>query len=138
MKNINKTIWIISLTVITLCLIVNLMLSNVVIGGNKIEEAKPKIEASMAEYEWTFVSWTPISPATGKFWFYVKNIGDGPGVPQCTIQMRDSTYLYRGLDIVWLTSPLPAGEIWAVSTPMVIKNEGSLYVDAHEISCKEK
>ena len=138
MKNINKTIWIISLTVITLCLIVNLMLSNGVIGGNKIEEVKPKIEASMAEYEWTFVSWTPISPATGKFWFYVKNIGDGPGVPQCTIQMRDSTYLYRGLDIVWLTSPLPAGEIWAVSTPMVIKNEGSLYVDAHEISCKEK
>lgn len=138
MKNINKTIWIISLTVITLCLIVNLMLSNGVIGGNKIEEVKPKIEASMAEYEWTFVSWTPISPATGKFWFYVKNIGDGPGVPQCTIQMRDSTYLYRGLDIVWLTSPLPAGEIWAVSTPMVIKNEGSLYVDTHEISCKEK
>ena len=138
MKNINKTIWIISITVITLCLIVNLMLSNGVIGGNKIEELKPKIEASMAEYEWTFVSWTPISPATGKFWFYVKNIGDGPGVPQCTIQMRDSTYLYRGLDIVWLTSPLPAGEIWAVSTPMVIKNEGSLYVDAHEISCKEK
>ena len=138
MKNIRRTIWIISLTVITLCLIVNSMLSNGVIGGNKIEESKPKIEASMAEYEWTFVSWTPISPATGKFWFYVKNIGDGPGVPKCTIQMRDSTYLYRGLDIVWLTSPLPAGEIWAVSTPMVIKNEGSLYVDTHEISCKEK
>ena len=144
-----KTIGLMILGFITLGLIGQLLIYTGIIPETQAEKVKPKVEASitpkpqptvdkMAEYEWTFVSWTPISPATGKFWFYVKNIGDGPGVPQCTIQMRDSTYLYRGLDIVWRTSPLPAGEIWAVSTPMVIKNEGSLYVDTHEISCKEK
>ena len=118
--------------------IISIIIAGSLITGCSSNQESVSTPKSLAEYEWTFVSWTPISPATGKFWFYVKNIGDGPGVPQCTIQMRDSTYLYRGLDIVWVTSPLPAGEIWAVSTPMVIKNEGSLYVDTHEISCKEK
>ena len=118
--------------------IISIIIAGSLITGCSSNQESVSTPKSLAEYEWTFVSWTPISPATGKFWFYVKNIGDGPGVPQCTIQMRDSTYLYHGLDIVWVTSPLPAGEIWAVSTPMVIKNEGSLYVDTHEISCKEK
>jgi hypothetical protein len=144
-----KTIGLMILGFITLGLIGQLLIYTGIIPETQAEKVKPKVEASItpnpkptvdkkAEYEWQFVKWTPSSPATGKFWFYVENIGNGPGFPECKIKMMDSTYRYRGSDIVWRTKALPEGQIWATSIDMIITNEGSLYVDTYDISCRER
>jgi hypothetical protein len=149
MKHLKRMLWVIPLGFVVLGVIGQLLMGIGVIEENKSEKVKPKIEASTtpkpkptvekkAEYEWQFVKWTPISPATGKFWFYVENIGNGPGFPECKIKMMDGTYRYHGSDIVWRTKALPEGQIWATSIDMIITNEGSLYVDTYDISCKEK
>lgn len=149
MKHVKRMLWVIPLGFVILGVIGQLLIGIGIIEENKSEKVKPKIEASItpkpqptvekkAEYEWQFVKWTPISPATGKFWFYVENIGNGPGFPECKIKMMDGTYRYHGSDIVWRTKALTEGQIWATSIDMIITNEGSLYVDTYDISCKEK
>lgn len=75
-----------------------------------------------------------INPATLGVGFHVKNVGDAPGAPTCTIQVGDVNYTYDGTDQVTLGTVQP-GQTVASADNLTITKQGAQYVTTGTINC---
>ena len=113
------------------------------------EKVKPKVEASStpkpkptvekkAKFVGTFVRWAPASPATGTFYFIVENRGNKAGKFKCYIEMSELSNHYKGYTTIRIDKDMPLGDTYIGAEPLIISNEGALYVDKAYIECESK
>jgi hypothetical protein len=98
---------------------------------------KPVIKKE-AKFVGTFVRWAPASPATGTFYFMVENKGNKAGKFICFIRMSDLIDHYKGYTQIEIDQDMPLGDIYIGAEPLVISNQGALFVDQGSIDCKTK
>jgi hypothetical protein len=95
---------------------------------------KPTVKKE-AKFEGTFLRWAPASPATGTFYFMVENTGNKPGKFYCSLEMYELAGMYKGKLSISIDEDLKPGDIYAGAEPMIITNQGSMYVDLANIRC---
>jgi hypothetical protein len=98
---------------------------------------KPTVKEE-ARFVGTFIRWAPASPATGTFYFMVENNGNKAGKFSCFLYMSDLSGHYKGYTTVEINNDLSLEYSYIGAEPIVITNNGSLFVDQGSLDCKTK
>ena len=79
-------------------------------------------------------SFNVINPATLGVAFHVKNTGNAPGAPYCTLQVNDQNDNYSGTDAFTLKTIQPGQTITSTDN-LTITKQGAQYVTTGSITC---
>ena len=145
MRHIKRMLWVIPVGFIGLGLLgQGLMAIGVIedptptpVVSKSPEPEKPVIKKE-AKFVGTFVRWAPASPATGTFYFMIENQGNKPGQFSCSLYMSDLLGHYKGYTTIKINQDLDPEDSYIGAEPLVISNEGSLFVDQGSVDCKTK
>lgn len=148
MKHIKRMIWVIPVGFIGLGLLgQGLMAIGVIeepvptpVVSKSPEPEKPikPVIKKEAKFVGTFVKWEPASPATGTFYFIVENKGNKAGQFSCFLYMSDLLGHYKGYTTIKINKDMDPEDNYIGAEPLVISNEGSLFVDQGSVECKTK
>lgn len=76
-----------------------------------------------------------INPATLSVSFHVKNIGNAPGQPYCTINVSDPSGTYNGTDVLSDGPTIKPGQTVTSADQITITKQGAQYITTGTISC---
>lgn len=145
MKHIKRMLWVIPVGFIGLGLLGQGLMAIGVIEEpaptpviSKSPEPVKTVVKKEAKFIGTFVRWAPASPATGTFYFMVENNGNKPGQFRCFLYMSDLLGHYKGYTQIEIDQDIPLGDVYVGAEPLVISNQGALFVDQGSIDCKTK
>ncbi len=79
-------------------------------------------------------SFNIVNPATLGVSFHVKNTGNAPGAPYCTLQVNDVNDTYSGTDAFTLKTIQPGQTVTSVDNVTITK-QGAQYVTDGTITC---
>lgn len=77
-----------------------------------------------------------VNPADLRVFGEVKNTGAVDGKPSCSINARDASYTYSGVDVVSPNNPIKPGDSWDFAADVTVTKQGAQYVTVVEIACK--
>lgn len=76
-----------------------------------------------------------VNPATLSVAFHVKNVGNAPGSPTCTIDVSDPSGTYSGQDMLTNGPTIQPGKTSTSADQITITKQGAQYVTTGKITC---
>jgi hypothetical protein len=147
MRHIKRMLWVIPVGFIGLGLLGQGLMAIGVIPETpdpkptNVARQKPNPKSTVKEearFVGTFIRWAPATPATGTFYFMVENNGNKAGKFSCFLYMSDLSGHYKGYTTVEINNDLSLEDSYIGAEPIVITNNGSLFVDQGYLDCKTK
>lgn len=105
---------------------------------NPTQEVEVQDNSAKARYEINVAGNSYAGPSQRRVTFTVKNIGDAPGNPSCSIivdSAENTSKYYHGTDYAYWNTPLNPGDSKYFEGLITISDEGAAYATRAKVNC---